>query len=348
MTDPKFRADYADLEKIAARFGSEADAVVKMFDTMTTHTTRLRDGAWVGKAATAFYAEMDSTVLPSVRRLWHALSEGKVQTLRLKTLIKQAEDDAARVLRDTDPGARGIGTAIGTAVAGPLGAAIGGAVGAAIDAVTGTGAPRNPGDVGFDAAAGGVKPITNAPGEMRWPQTMNDGMNDAWGKSFPNGLAQEQGGVLVRTADGKYEFRSGAAGNTGSFSPNYDAVKPGETLVADAHTHPYDVSEGGHTNVSFSGQDLGRLAVLKDVNMSVMQSGEGKFAIVRTKEFDALVASKGDRALMNEMKTTFNTEMRNANGTFAERNEAATRAVAKKYNLAYYHGTGDTLARVNP
>ena len=45
-------------------------------------------------------------------------------------------------------------------------------------------------------------------------------------------------------------FHPGKAGTSGAFTPNRASVKKNEKLVSIAHTHPYDKSEGGFTDVS--------------------------------------------------------------------------------------------------
>lgn len=175
-----------------------------------------------------------------------------------------------------------------------------------------------------------------------------EGMKTAWAGSFPGGRSQEQGGILVKKADGTMEWRAGAAGNTGSFQVDYSTVKAGETLVASGHTHPYDAWENGHTDVPFSGPDLGNMALsARPEDMKFVRSGDTLFMVEKTQEFKDLVTSKGEAALRGEMITAWDTAFAASSGTFAERNEAAVKAVAEKYHLEFYKGTGDTLNKVD-
>jgi hypothetical protein len=175
-----------------------------------------------------------------------------------------------------------------------------------------------------------------------------DGMKTAWADSFPNGRSQEQGGILVRKADGTTEWRAGAAGNTGSFQVDYSTVKSGETLLASGHTHPYDAWEKGHTDVPFSGPDLGNMALSsRPEDMKFVRSGDTVFMVQETQGFKDLVTAKGESALRTEMIGAWDTAFAGATGTFAERNEAAVKAVAEKYHLDFYKGTGDALSKVD-
>ncbi len=68
----------------------------------------LQGGDWVGPGATAFYAEMNGDVLPSLNRLASALGEASRVTQRISAGFRQAEAEAAAVLRG-QPGQGGGG-----------------------------------------------------------------------------------------------------------------------------------------------------------------------------------------------------------------------------------------------
>jgi hypothetical protein len=197
----------------------------------------------------------------------------------------------------------------------------------------------------FDKAAGDTLDMAGAPDELKLPKEVADGMKSAWSASFPGGKSQEQGGILVKTKDGKYEWRPGKSGTGGSFTANYEDVKEGETLIAVGHTHPYDKSEGGHTKVSFSGGDLANF-IYNNRRMAIVQSGKGQFVAVRTKEFNDLLKDLNDEGkakMYTEMTKCWDDAVGAAKGTMQERVEAAVRAVSEKYHLVYYAGTGGTV-----
>jgi len=194
-------------------------------------------------------------------------------------------------------------------------------------------------------AAGGGAP---APATFTLPPELKTGMKAAWDASFPGGKSQEQGGILVRKADGTMEWRPGPAGNSGSFSVNYGDLKAGETLVASAHTHPYDASEGGHTDVTFSGADIGNMALgSRPEDMKFVRSGDGIFMVQETQAFKDFVAAKGDAAARAEVVKTWNDSFAAATGTIQERAEAAVKATCQAHHLDYFKGTGDTLTKVD-
>jgi murein DD-endopeptidase MepM/ murein hydrolase activator NlpD len=67
----------------------------------------------VGKAATAFYQEMITSVLPSLKRLGDALEQGGRAARQMSRIMKQAEDDSAALFRLQQAGAAGDGGAGG-------------------------------------------------------------------------------------------------------------------------------------------------------------------------------------------------------------------------------------------
>jgi hypothetical protein len=68
----------------------------------------LRGGDWIGQGARKFYAEMDSDILPSLQRLIAAMGEATKVTRQISDIVKQTEDEAARIL-DKEPGDAGNG-----------------------------------------------------------------------------------------------------------------------------------------------------------------------------------------------------------------------------------------------
>jgi WXG100 family type VII secretion target len=102
MGAPKFKADYEQLAAIARSFGEQSEAVKQTQSQLTGHLRVLQGGAWVGKAATAFFGEMNGAVMPSVGRLAEALAAAQTCVTNITTAIHQAEHDAAAVLKAPD------------------------------------------------------------------------------------------------------------------------------------------------------------------------------------------------------------------------------------------------------
>ncbi|TDE89507.1 hypothetical protein EXU48_20285 [Occultella glacieicola] len=200
-----------------------------------------------------------------------------------------------------------------------------------------------------EAALGKAFDVEGAPDSLGLPPELAAGLAAAWDASFPEGKSMEQGGILVKTKDGKYVWRAGVGKASGSFQVNYKDVGPDEVLVASGHTHPYDTSEGGFTDIAFSAGDLSNM-VWQQERVKVVQSGTARFAVAKTSEFDALVAAadtpEKKTALRLEMNALWNTTF--AAGAakklaFKIRVEQAAQAVCDKYHLVYYAGKDDTV-----
>lgn len=115
MPAPQFRGDYDVLAQIAQVFGQQAAQTKASIQRIQREIGTLQGGDWIGTGANAFYREMNDLVLPSLKRLNAALETAAGTVRKISQLVKQAEEEAARLFRLDGTGAAGIG----------LGAAIG-------------------------------------------------------------------------------------------------------------------------------------------------------------------------------------------------------------------------------
>lgn|SRR5574341_143292 len=102
MPASKVRADYEALASISQVFGQQADCVRGTFKQLKEGVEALQGGDWVGKGADKFYQEMNSAMLPAVQRLAQALERASETTKQISEVMKQAEEDAARLFRCDD------------------------------------------------------------------------------------------------------------------------------------------------------------------------------------------------------------------------------------------------------
>ncbi|HID51623.1 MAG TPA: WXG100 family type VII secretion target, partial [Anaerolineae bacterium] len=110
------RVDYEALAKIAARFGQQSEAIEEMLQMVRGAMTPLQNGGWVGRGSDAFFAEMESDILPAVRRLADALSQASEVSRQIGDVLQGAEDEACSPFRVGDGGgAAGTGYGSGTA-----------------------------------------------------------------------------------------------------------------------------------------------------------------------------------------------------------------------------------------
>src|SRR5436305_1012584 len=124
MPGPKVRADYDALQSVAQGFSQQAEATARSLQALKGQMETLHGGDWVGQGATAFYAEMNDQVLPTIKRLQSALQTSADVTQKISQAMKTAEDEAAKVLRGAGAaGALGAAAAGGANGAGGAGAA---------------------------------------------------------------------------------------------------------------------------------------------------------------------------------------------------------------------------------
>ncbi|MCB0079070.1 MAG: WXG100 family type VII secretion target [Anaerolineales bacterium] len=95
MTATLIQANYERLESIAATFGDHAARSDGLHRHLQRQADALVDGAWQGEAAQRFHAEMSNELLPALQRLATALDEAQSITLKIRDIIRAAEEEAA-------------------------------------------------------------------------------------------------------------------------------------------------------------------------------------------------------------------------------------------------------------
>lgn len=95
MPAEKVRSDFDQLKSIAGQFNSASETTKGTLQSLSSKMETLRSKDWVGKGATKFYNEMDSSVIPSLKRLEKAMGSAGRITNQIAKTMKQAEDDAA-------------------------------------------------------------------------------------------------------------------------------------------------------------------------------------------------------------------------------------------------------------
>jgi WXG100 family type VII secretion target len=96
------RTNHEELKQIAQLFDQEADAIGALLQNISQAKSALQGGGWVGKAATAFQQELDSSVLPSLKRLQRALEQAQQTSQAIATRMRRCETDAAQQLQDRE------------------------------------------------------------------------------------------------------------------------------------------------------------------------------------------------------------------------------------------------------
>src|SRR3990170_6861606 len=102
MPAPRVRANYEQLKHIALAFSQQSEQHQQALRRLRTAKEVLQGGGWAGCGATAFYREMDSSVLPSLSRLAAALEQASRTTTTVHDILWQAEHDAAALFSAGD------------------------------------------------------------------------------------------------------------------------------------------------------------------------------------------------------------------------------------------------------
>jgi WXG100 family type VII secretion target len=168
----KFRGHYQNLNQIAQTFKQQGEAVQQMQQNLQSKMDTLRGGDWRGDSANKFYKEMDGKLLPAVQKLGKALDEAAQVTTKISKLVKQTEDDSAKIFvlvaapSPTNPSPGSTAGAIIGGIAGAVaGAAVGGVVGAVAGGVAGAAAGSAIGSSvgGSSSGTGGTSGGSSAP-----------------------------------------------------------------------------------------------------------------------------------------------------------------------------------------
>lgn len=118
------------------------------------------------------------------------------------------------------------------------------------------------------------------PEEIALPDSLWQQMDELWQRSTANlaeGRVSEWGGVLVLDEHGDLKLVNVVEG-TGEWVQLRIGLD--ETFVGSFHTHPY---ADGTTGIAFSGADIAD-AINHGELISIVQSGQDVYAIVRTEE----------------------------------------------------------------
>jgi WXG100 family type VII secretion target len=94
MRASKIQCHYADLNNAAQQFTRQSEGTQQLLRAVQHCLQQLQGGAWRGKGANTFYAELEREVLPGVQRLISALREASSATQRIGQRLEQAEREA--------------------------------------------------------------------------------------------------------------------------------------------------------------------------------------------------------------------------------------------------------------
>jgi len=161
MAPSTVRADYDQLQQVASGFSQTEQTLQQLLALLKQNKETLQGGDWVGQGATAFYKEMDDSVLPTMDRLVKAMDAASTQMAAISAIMKNAEDAAANVLKGAGGGGGPAGG--GSSSTGGAGAN-GGSSGGSAGAGSGSGGPTAGGATSGAGGAGGTASGSSAAG----------------------------------------------------------------------------------------------------------------------------------------------------------------------------------------
>ena len=94
MTD-QIRTDYDALAQFAQCFAGQEQATEQTLQNLHGCLEQLEHDGWMGHGSDAFFAAMNSTVLPAWQRLQQALAESSQTTKQLSQDFRNAEGEAS-------------------------------------------------------------------------------------------------------------------------------------------------------------------------------------------------------------------------------------------------------------
>jgi len=217
------RVDHEALAQISGRFNQQSEAIELMLYAMRGTMQPLASGGWIGQGADAFFAEMNSDILPAVQRLTDALAQAGIVTMQLSDLMQQADEEASFSFKDG-----------GGRISGRM---------------TGGGSAGGSGGIGIGIGGGGGNSYTV-------PSDWLDGVTD----SFGGGTTGNQGdyGIPRDWLDGVRDPAGGEAGaGSGSTGGSGSGSGGGSSSGGESASEPADsASTGGGSGGGSSQMDV--------------------------------------------------------------------------------------------
>jgi len=99
MAFDEVKADYDQLEQVASKFASQSQAAEQILQQVRSSMEPLESGGWIGRAASEFFNEMYSEVLPACQRLISVLNDAAQATKDISETLHRAEDEACGPFR---------------------------------------------------------------------------------------------------------------------------------------------------------------------------------------------------------------------------------------------------------
>lgn len=91
---------YDDMEKVSKIFNQQQNQIAQVNKKLKSAQEQLEGGKdWIGHGATQFYNEMNSDIMPAMKRLEQAMGQASQISKKIHGIMKQAEDESASVFK---------------------------------------------------------------------------------------------------------------------------------------------------------------------------------------------------------------------------------------------------------
>lgn len=213
------RVDHDAMGQVANKFEQNSQKMAQMLQELQRPYQSLKDGGWIGQGATAFYAEMDSKIIPSLQRLIQALSQAGKSTNDISGVMRNADQEASSNFKDNGAGNGSAGGMAGAA-GGALGSGLGmGAGMGGLGGALGGGGGFGGGDGGFGGGFSSPSGFSGSGGfgggsSGLFPQTNLGGMGRGFDMFGGSGSGAGVGQSAGAAAKFHYQPVAGMAGTT--------------------------------------------------------------------------------------------------------------------------------------
>jgi len=95
------KVSFDALPKVQSSFRAQAEATQKTIGNLSKTINQLRGGDWFGEGATAFFNEVDSQIIPSMKNLKKVLDEGDRVSKEIEKLQHETETNITSLFQNT-------------------------------------------------------------------------------------------------------------------------------------------------------------------------------------------------------------------------------------------------------
>lgn len=92
--------NYEMMKKFQNSFRGQETATQQTIQKLTKVIEQLRGGDWIGEGATQFFNEMDGDIIPAMKRLQNAMTEGDKVSKAIEKIQHETESSIESLFKD--------------------------------------------------------------------------------------------------------------------------------------------------------------------------------------------------------------------------------------------------------